>query len=152
MKRFLIAAFMVIVPSLAMAQDRVGFYYYNAFEEKPLPVGTPVWVNLWEGRCAYGDAFPSAADTCFEGAFTFREGFGEYHKAKIKKIFADCADYPDPCSKLRYFYRVEFEFLTRGRNGDPTSQWSAPLDEAFTAYNLPEKWAKYSKYFIRLYW
>ena len=147
MKKFLV---MIVLVSVALsasvqAEDRVGWYYYNAFETKPLPAGTPVWVNLGDSECAYKAQLPSATDACMK----------EYEPAKIAEVTRVCIDFPvenpRPCSEWRYAYRVEFQFLVD--NGKVVkSHWNGGLDDAYAAYNLPEKWAKYSKYFILLNW
>src|SRR3989344_4684974 len=144
MNRIVLIALFVLVAfaSVANAQEKVGFYPYNAFESKPLPVGTRVWANLGDGKCAYGGKFPSAAGACFERN---RNGWKEYYPGRIKQIVSVCTNpayrYGGKCDRQNA-YVIEFWFMFHGKGGDVVSQWNGSLDDAFTAYNLPEKWAK----------
>ena len=150
----IVATLGIILGSLTpvlVAQDKVGMYPLNAFESKHLPIGTAVWVNLGDTDCAWGSDFPSTADKCFES--------GDYVKGRIIDVFSERSRYTELLNNgktrtnVRYwYYLVEYQVRgykeTKGHYGT----YVAKLDEAYVTYNLPAKWAEYSKYFVRLNW
>jgi len=138
---FGVLAFLVFGASFAEAQDKVAMYPYSVFNEKPLSVGATVWVNLGDTECAYGNwskessfmyPLPSASDECFV----------EYRKAKIVRVLKMYG---------HYVYRVQYEPWINTKDGFK-HEWNAEFDRLYEVFNLPEKWAKYSKYFLALNW
>lgn len=141
---FSIFVFVVFGASFVEAQDKVAMYPYSVFNEKPLPVGTAVWINHGDTKCAYGNwnmarekeglayPLPSASDECF----------AEYRKAKIVRILKMYG---------HYVYRVQYEPWMDTKDGF-RYEWNAEFDRLYEVFNLPEKWAKYSKYFLALNW
>lgn len=138
--RFLVIVLVLLVTSVAEAQEKRAMYPYSVFNEKPLTVGTNVWVNLGDTECTYGRwsgreedfsryAFPSTSDRCFR----------EYHKARIVQIVH---------KYKRFWYKVEIE----GRSfGDYRSVY-AEFDRLYEIFNTPEEVRKHSKYFLALNW
>ena len=135
---FALAAVLFGLPSLVGAQT-VGMYPYSAFETKPLALGSQVWANFGGNECAYPrmSNYPLAEDRCFEG---------HYRKARIQGVFVAYRE----GIKQYYAYRVGFEFAGNGRGRMATR--AAFLDDAFTIYNLPQRWAEWSRNFVLLSW
>lgn len=129
----------LLATATVVEAQTVGMYPYTVFERRPLAVGTPVWANIGDNRCAYAEQYPSAKDECFEQR--------SYQEARIVEIFVFRGRADDV---RRYAYRVEFE--RTGANPDRGPQRAAFLDEAYTIYNLLERWAEWSRHFILLNW
>ena len=134
-----------VVALVAQNQPSSGTYRYILMGRKMLTAGTPVWANfhggekLHENPCTFPimGKNPLAVDKCFEG---------EYLKAKIGAVQVSHDNGPRV-----YFYLVEFESYPQTVFDDGYRfEWNAPTDDAFKFYNLPEKWASYSEYFVRL--
>ena len=141
---FGVLAFLIFGASFAEAQDKVAMYPYSVFNEKPLPVGATVWVNLGDTKCAYGnwskDYYPHAAQYALPSASD--ECFAEYRKAKIVRILKMYG---------YYVYRVQYEPWMDTKDGF-RYEYNGEFDSLYEVFNLPEKWAKYSKYFLALNW
>ncbi len=131
---FVFVAVTLVVSTTVSAQPvpvdsvKVGMYPRSAFEKKSLAVGTPVWVNIGDDVCAYGQKYPLAVDRCFEN---------EYAKGKIVEVYS---------RNSKLWYRIEYQF--RNYKGGA----EAVLDASYLTYNLPTKWAEHSTFFILINW
>lgn len=134
----LATAALFILAQPATAQT-VGMYPYSTFEAKHLPMGTPVWANFGGNECAYprGRMYPLADDHCFNGL---------YLKAWIVEVFVAYRE----GTRRFYAYRVRFESIGDGHGRQLTR--AAFLDDAFIVYNMPPRWAEWSRHFILLNW
>ncbi|MDD5341934.1 MAG: hypothetical protein PHI73_01200 [Patescibacteria group bacterium] len=123
-----VASLFAVLAPLAFGQNvEPGFYPYGVFNSKPLEVGDSVWVNVGETECAYGGLYPGADDSCMQ----------EYALARVVAIF-QYGDY--------WFYRVAVSL-----SGEDFEE-EAEFGNLYEAYNLPQRWAAYSRYFLALYW